>query len=238
VKKRTLGIVCLTTLMVMTIFLQACGAEAAMEFETVSLDILPAAVAVNESTTVRGEVRNGSVETARYNVPLMVNGVAENRKSISLAPGASETVEFSLARSEPGSYEIAIGQRTAIVLVKAVIPASFEVSDLTVNPAQANPLEEVVITATVTNAGGAQGTYVAELKINGVTEKTDKLTMAPGIGCNLAFRISRNTPGTYTVTLGDLTGEFIVQEPVRPIQIDNPTCPPARPGSQRPKCCG
>jgi len=238
VKKRILSIICLTALIAMAIFLQACAAEATSDFEVVSLDVAPAQVVPDEKVTVRAEVKNDSDEATKYNVPLMVNGVAESRRSLALAPGASETVEFSLSRSEPGAYEIAIGQRKATILVEELVPASFKVSELKVEPAQANLLEEIVITAVVANTGGVQGTYVAELKVNSATEKTEKLTLDAGTACNMAFKISRNTPGTYTVTLGELSGKFVVLEPVRPIQIDNPTCPPPEPGSRRFSCCG
>ena len=93
-------------------------------------------------------------------------------------------------------------------------PAAFQVADLAVDPVEVAPGEKVTITARVTNTGGTEGSYTAELKINDVTEATQKATVAAGASHLLSFSISRDTSGTYKVTLGELSGEFVVARPV------------------------
>jgi len=92
-------------------------------------------------------------------------------------------------------------------------PAAFQVADLAISPAEVNPGEKVTITARVTNTGGTEGSYTAELKINDVTEATRKATVAAGASQLLSFGTSKDTPGTYRVTWGELSGEFVVAKP-------------------------
>lgn len=101
-------------------------------------------------------------------------------------------------------------------------PAAFRVDELIINPDRVDPGEEVTITVRVTNIGGTIGSYTAQLKINGVTEAERTVDLAPGTSQRLRFSVTRDTPGTYTVTLGELTGDFVVIKPFVP-----PPPPPA-----------
>ena len=67
-------------------------------------------------------------------------------------------------------------------------PASFQVAELAIDPAGVAPGEKVTITARVTNSGGTEGSYAAELKINDVTEATSTVNVAAGAGRTWNFR--------------------------------------------------
>ncbi len=94
------------------------------------------------------------------------------------------------------------------------VPAALQVAKLSIDPGEVKPGEKVTVTAEVTNTGGTEGTYTAELKINGVTEATQKVTVAAGASQRLSFTVSRDTPRTYKISLGELTGEFVVAKPL------------------------
>lgn len=229
--KRTIGTMCLVALTAVLIFQQACQ-QAPYNFQVVSLDIVPPKVIVGEKATVRAELKNGDARVETYNVPLMVNGVAQSRKTVTLTPGATEVVEFTLVKYKAGAYKIGIGDRNLILQVQAPLPPAFKLSELEVIPAVVNLGEKVVVTAKLANTGGTQGTYTAELKINGSPNQTEKVIMAAGADYMLVFNVPTDSPGNYTVALGELTGKFVVIEPVQPIQITNPTpCPPSGNGS-------
>jgi uncharacterized membrane protein len=218
----------------MTSLLQAC-AEAQPSFEALSLNITPPNITTGEKATIEVQIRNNDTKAVTYNVPLMVNGVADDRRSVTLAPGAIELINFTLTKSHPGTYSISVGSRESTLVVETPLPPDFRLSNLEINPTEINTGENVVITATITNAGGTQGSYTAELKIDGVTDQNEKFTIPAGTGYMLVFKISKDLPGTYIVTLGDLTGQFSVKEspmPVIPvINIPQPTPPPQN-------CCG
>jgi hypothetical protein len=228
--KRTIGAICLLALMTMISLLQSC-AEAQPSFEALSLDITPPKITTGEKATIEVEIRNNDTKEATYNVPLMVNGVADDRRSITLAPGETKLLTFMLTKNHPGTYSISVGRRESTVVVEKPLPPDFHLSNLEINPSEVDSGEAVVITATIANVGGTQGKYTAELKIDGVTSQTEKIIIPAGTDYMLVFKISGDLPGTYTVALGDLTGQFIVKEPPIPIIINNPPCPPSDSGS-------
>jgi hypothetical protein len=119
--------------------------------------------------------------------------------------------------------------------VEAGKTRDFLVSGLSIDPAEVTARDEVIITAHVTNVTDVDDTYDAELKINGITEASDKVLVPAGKTQTLTFAIFKDTPGTYKVSLGPLQGRFFVAESVAAI-----------PGSQLPatpvwggaSCCG
>jgi hypothetical protein len=73
--------------------------------------------------------------------------------------------------------------------------------------------EEVTISARITNRGGSEGTYQAELRINGALEASETVTLAAGQGKDVSFTVTRDEPGTYDVVLGNQKGLFTVEVP-------------------------
>ena len=94
-----------------------------------------------------------------------------------------------------------------------VAPAAFQISELKVAPPNITPGREVIITVKVTNIGGTEGGYSAELKIDGIVEEEKKVTMPPGITRSLSFSVVKEELQTYKVTLGELSGQFKVVKP-------------------------
>jgi len=223
-KRKAIGAICLLALIAIAGLPQAC-AEAQPSFEVLSLDITPAKITTGEKATVKVKIRNGEAETYTYNVPLMVNGVADDRRSVTLDPEATELITFTLTKSQPGTYGISVGDRESTLVVEKPLPPEFQLSNLEINPAEVEVGENVVISATIANVGGAQGSYNAELKIDAVNIKTAKLTIPAGTDRTLVFKICKCLPGDYTVTLGSLAGQFVVREPFRPANNIPPVIP-------------
>ena len=226
---RTASLMCLLVLIAILTILQAC-VNAHPSYEVVSLNITPTTIATGETATIEVKVRNINSETDIYNVPLMVNGVADSRKDITLAPGASESLIFELTINHAGSYIISVGNKESTLIVQKPSPPDFHLSDLEIKPGEVNISENVVITAKLTNIGGSQGSYTAELKIDGITNQTEKLIISVGTDYMLVFKISKALPGIYKVALGDLTGQFTVKEPPSPV-FDVPIIPPCPPSN-------
>lgn len=93
-----------------------------------------------------------------------------------------------------------------------IMPAAFTVSNLSIEPLEAMAGEEVTVAADVNNTGGSEGSYTAELKVNGVTEDTRNIDIPAGASLGVTFNISKDNPGVYEVTLGGLDGQFVVTE--------------------------
>jgi uncharacterized protein YfaS (alpha-2-macroglobulin family) len=137
-----------------------------------------------------------------------------------------------LTKSQAGTYRIAVGSRETTLVVEKPLPPEFRLSNLEINPAEVEVGDNVVIRAKVANVGGTQGSYTAELKIDGMTKQTEKLTILAGTDYTLVFKVCRCLPGNYIVTLGDLTGQFLVKEAPRPVIGNAPVVfPPSNPCS-------
>ena len=225
-KRKTIGAICLLALASLGL-LQAC-VEAHPSYEVVSLNITPTTIATGEKATIEVQIRNIDSETDICNVPLMVDGVADDREEITLAPGQTERLTFELTRSHAGIYKISVGSKEAILTVQKPSPPDFILANLEINPGEVNVGENVVITAIISNFGGSQGSYTAELKIDGITNQSEKLIMSAGTNYILVFKVSKGLSGTYQVALGDLTGQFVVKEPPAPV-FDVPITPPCPP---------
>jgi hypothetical protein len=97
-------------------------------------------------------------------------------------------------------------------------PAAFELSNLSITPSFSKVWElltfviktgeQVTITADVTNYGGQEGNYEAILKINGVTQDSQEITLGGGQHQKIVFTVTENKSGSYTVEIGNLSGEF------------------------------
>ena len=226
--KKIIAIIFLLVFIAIPSFLHACQ-EAPPAFEVLSLDITPPKISTGEKATIKVEIKNTSAKMDTYNVPLMVNGVADDRKSVTLAPGATELITFTLTRSHPGTYSISVGSSESTLVVEKLLPPDFHLSNLEINPTEVDSGDAVVITAKIANVGGTQDSYTAELKVDDCTVKTEKVILAAGTDYTLSFRICADLPGTYTVALGELGGKFTVAAPILPIPSNNASSNPPPP---------
>ena len=93
-------------------------------------------------------------------------------------------------------------------------PAAFTVSNLSIESSEVQTGEEITITAEVSNTGGSEGSYTAELQVNDEAESVQVITIPAGESMVITFSLSKDTPGTYEVMLSELTGQFVVTETV------------------------
>ena len=108
-------------------------------------------------------------------------------------------------------------------------PAAFSVSDLSIQPAELEVAETVTITVLVANTGGREGSYTIVLKINGVKEAEDSVTVAPGRSQDVTFTVTKADAGSYSVDVNGLTGSFTVKPPPPPPPPEAPPAPPVAP---------
>jgi hypothetical protein len=72
------------------------------------LNIVPAQVLPNQEVTIFASICNTGAEHDTRTVSLMVNGVAEQSQPITVSGGSCQQITFTLSRTTPGIYEIAI----------------------------------------------------------------------------------------------------------------------------------
>jgi len=82
------------------------------EFVLSNLNITPTEVKPGKEVTISVEVTNIGGREGRRTVSLLVNQVLEQTKQITLAPGQTEVVTFTVTRDEPGSYTVEVNGLT------------------------------------------------------------------------------------------------------------------------------
>ena len=99
---------------------------------------------------------------------------------------------------------------TLVVKLGETTLANFIISNLTISPSQVQPNQEVAISVNVANNGGTTGDYTVVLKIDGITQETEQVTLAAGASQIVTFNITGGSAGEYAVEISDLQGEFVV----------------------------
>ena len=73
-----------------------------------SVSISPQQVEPGEEVTISFNVANTGGETGSYNAVLYINGAVETSQSVSVAPGMTENVIFTVSKSDAGVYDVSI----------------------------------------------------------------------------------------------------------------------------------
>ena len=127
-----------------------------------------------------------------------------------LRPG---TVYHFRAKADAGENGTADGyDMTFITLGPAAVSIAPD-SVLEITPSEAGTGENINITVTLVNNGGATGTLALVLKINGLIENSQDVTVPAGASQEATFNIVKNTAGNYQVEVNGLTGSFIIKTP-------------------------
>ncbi|HIJ08091.1 TPA: hypothetical protein HA274_01910 [Candidatus Bathyarchaeota archaeon] len=90
-------------------------------------------------------------------------------------------------------------------------PAIFELSDLKVNPIEADLGEPIVIGVNVTNIGETEGAYVANLTINNQFRENQTVAVLPSETKTIAFVVTETVEGNYSVRIGDLYSSYLIK---------------------------
>ena len=179
-------------------------------FSISNLSIEPAQVEANETITISLTVANTGGTQGSDDVVLNINGAQEETQSVTIAPGASQSIAFSVTREEVGNYTVSVDGLTGNFTVSPPPPAEFQVSNLTVTPSEVEVDEEFVVSVEVANTGGSEGTYAAILEINGEAVETKNVVVGAGGTETVSFELTQDAPGLYTASLDGLTSTFKV----------------------------
>ena len=164
------------------------------------------------------------VLTWHYDPDTLPEGVAE--KDLVLAyydEDAGKWVELTCT-VDPVTHIItaAVSHFTTFAIIAPVLasvpppapaPAAFSLSNLTVQPAEVQPKETVIITVAVANTGGMEGSYTVVLKLSGVKEADKSVTIAAGSTQTVSFSVTKAEAGSYSVAVDGLSGSFTVLTP-------------------------
>ena len=90
-------------------------------------------------------------------------------------------------------------------------PAEFFLTDLIIDPVEADVGEPILISTNVTNIGEIASNYTLSLIVNDVIFENHTIRLAGGVSSIVEFVHSEFREGNFTVQLGNLTDTFNVK---------------------------
>jgi hypothetical protein len=192
-------------------FPSAPAAKAAPIFSVGNLQIHPTRVKESDPVTITAIVTNRGNAAGQYSMVLRIGNVVEKIVELSIEPGNSQTATFEVVKENAGEYYVeADGLRGMFTVIQRK-PAAFNISRLTIQPEKVSEGEPITISATVTNSGEVEGTYTGVLRIKGIEEGAQEITIPPGESEQLVFTVMKQAAGFYPVELEHLMGRFVVE---------------------------
>jgi hypothetical protein len=77
-------------------------------FKVGNLTISPSQAQLNQEVTISVNVANTSETTGSYNLELKVNGISKLTKQVTVAPGTSQTVNFTVTGDAVGKHQVEV----------------------------------------------------------------------------------------------------------------------------------
>jgi hypothetical protein len=181
-------------------------------------------LAINRTTAKIGEplgisvkITNQVNQTTNYNAALSINGAEAQTKSGTLDVGETKTVLFEVVEQNEGTYNVSVGSLngnfTIAPSAPPAKPAEFQISNLIIDPDVAQVGIPINVTAKVTNVGEINGNYSATLLVNNAAQGSKIVTLIGGESTTILFTVTENVKAVYTVSIGNLTGNFSIQDP-------------------------
>jgi hypothetical protein len=180
-------------------------------FSVGNLTITPNQIKEGDTVTITAVVSNSGTAAGQYSMVLRIGSVVENIAELNLNPGERQTATFSVIKDIAGDYQVDVDGLRGMFTVIQRLPASFSISNLTITPERVKQGETVNISAVVANTGEKEGSYSVVLRIKGIAERIEEITLPPGKNQRVVFNVTKDAAGFYPVALENLSGRFVVE---------------------------
>ncbi len=199
--------VSLVSLMVLLVI--SCGGKT--EFNLGPPELSPITATIGQEVTASVDVSNIGKAKGVYEAVLNINGVNTETRSVTLAPGATQTVIFKLIKREVGTYTVKFGDQSRTLTV--VKPAEFTVDSLSISPEEVVQGKETTVSVDVRNIGGVEGDYSCTLVLSGVNIQTKTISLPPDGNKTVIFTFTPDKPGVTEVAIGGEARTVTVLKP-------------------------
>ena len=179
------------------------------QFTVSNLHIAPREAGPGEPVTVSVNVQNVGQQEGTYVLELIVDGLVEQSKILTLDGAEQSTILFTVQKGTTGLYSIEVGDLFGSIEVVAA--AEFRVSNLDVNPRETRPGGAVTVSVDVQNVGEQQGTYVLKLEVDGIAEQTKDITLTGGESTTVSFTVTKQVERTYNIEIDASAASFDVK---------------------------
>jgi hypothetical protein len=185
------------------------------QFTLSDLTINPAQENKGEEVTVSVIVSNTGSLSGNYSAILEVNNIVKEIKEVAIAGDERVTLTFNTIGEDAGIYNVKIGNLEGTFNVEGS-PATFEISSLTISPAEVDIGKIADISVTVTNKGQTTGTYEVKLNVNGSILDKKEVSLAGGESQQVGFTFTADTAGKKIIDVNGIIGGLIVRGEVPP----------------------
>lgn len=191
------------------------------KFEISKLGINPAQSTAGQDVNISASITNSGGVSGDYTAELKIDGTTVETKMLTLGSGATSTVSFTL-KPQAGNHTVDLGGLTGTFTVLAApTPATFTISDVTVD--QASSGSEVTVIGKVTNSGDVAGTFTAVLKLDGTEYGSKQVDVAAHSTKTVSFNVALAGDQPHKITLGGQDEGITVD--ITPV-VASPTPPP------------
>ncbi|WP_336003507.1 CARDB domain-containing protein [Halorientalis halophila] len=164
----------------------------------------------NRTGTVDATVVNRGSRDGRQTFEIETeNETVIGNHSIFARAGQRRTVQVPVTLPRSGEWPIEIGDAETTVRVDAPRP-NHVVSNLSIDAERIEPGGTVTVTATVTNAGTADGAEVVRLRAFDTVVDAQRLSLARNETQTVQFTQRFEAAGTYTVAVGNQSRTVVV----------------------------
>jgi len=148
-----------------------------------------------------------------YDDSLVPEGVAEANLVIAIwDEEAGEWIDLDCTvDADDNTITAEVSHLTTFAVLAYAYPAAFVASNLSITPDEVDIGQEIAISVRITNTGSLEGTYQVVLILDDQVEATQDITLAGGARITITFKISEDAADTYSVSIGDLSGSFVVK---------------------------
>ena len=90
-------------------FVLSLVSEGSASFSTSHLSISPEMIQPNQQVDISISIVNNGEKTGSYEAGLYINEQIESSQTVSISPGSSQTMRFSITKATPGAYSVLLG---------------------------------------------------------------------------------------------------------------------------------
>ncbi|MBC7130801.1 hypothetical protein H5T51_06250 [Candidatus Bathyarchaeota archaeon] len=193
------------------------------EFQLTDFTLYPTEVEVEEPLTVSVNVTNVGDLSGNYSVALFLDGEVFENRTVQLSGMESTIVEFTVSSAIEGNHTVRLGNFTGTFTVKApTLPEYVKISNMVVKPYEVWVGEKVQITAKITNENESAVECTLRLTLNETLYKYIKLQLDGKESQDVAFEVTAEKEGIYSVRLGSARGAFrVVPEGMHTLSISS-----------------
>lgn len=174
---------------------------------------------LDETLEITGTIENEGDAEGTFYAELRIDGTIIETKEVTVGAGETESVTFSGTFGEPGEYEVGVNDVRAGTVVVERRPPEFEIRDASIEKTTIAVGEEVEVRATVANVGGREGTFTAELQVDGLSVETQDVTIAAGDETAVPFGYTFESPGRYEVSVNDVAVATVTVAPPAEFEV-------------------